>query len=317
MDENVFSPDPNHSQPDGCGLDRSSEIIKSPWPPDGVNRVLKALNKIGEEWADADAQAARRATVPQVCGGTAAPADAPPPAGPVADPSLGQVPAGHALQAQRLGMRIIHRLRVCKATNLARPTRVKAARPKRASVKPIARKRAAARPRTRRARTAHGARKAADSGGDGPRPKAKWIWYGGGGFMYRVEIQGENAEHMSGARVVVTGNGKRTPVILVKLVRYYPGSKGTPPSAIYTHRKVQTAPDPHAPPREWERLDADGLPIRRGRVFRDGRWSLPRSQMIDHDLPRYDFLFLSVELCRCDKCRNARVAKRSKRRLAS
>jgi hypothetical protein len=42
-----------------------------------------------------------------------------------------------------------------------------APRPKRASVKPFARKRAAARPRTRRARTAHGARKAADSDGDG------------------------------------------------------------------------------------------------------------------------------------------------------
>jgi hypothetical protein len=172
MDENVFSPDPNHSQPDGCGLDRSSEIIKSPWPPDGVNRVLKALNKIGGEWAEADA--ASRATVPPpaiISSSDCDVADAPPPcfeAAPVS-PDV----TGNAIASDKRGLNIIKNiLRPFFRTQEPRG----APRPKCAVAKPVARP--PARSRSTHSHVSYGgARKAGDphsgagtSDGDGPTP---------------------------------------------------------------------------------------------------------------------------------------------------
>jgi hypothetical protein len=177
MDNQAYITSKPLTQPVSSPLtpDFIEQLARSPWPPDGARLVLKTLDALEAEWAEADA--ARRSAAPQVCGGTAPSADAPPPAGPITDPSLGQVPAGHALQAQRLGMRIIHRLRVYKATNLARLTRVKAAKPTRVkkAAKPVARP--IARSRATHSKASHGgARKAAagDGDGDGGKPPSRW-----------------------------------------------------------------------------------------------------------------------------------------------
>src|ERR1700733_5197868 len=77
MDDKAYSADPFHSQPSGCGLDRSSEIDELARSPRGDHRVIAAVLRIERENADA----ARPATIPPPAvistdGGDAA--DAPP-----------------------------------------------------------------------------------------------------------------------------------------------------------------------------------------------------------------------------------------------
>jgi hypothetical protein len=146
MDNQAYITSKPLTQPVSSPLtpDFIEQLARSPWSPDGVNSATVPPPDIIPS-SDGD--------VASLACFEAAPVS----------PDV----TGNAISRSKRGRAIIKKL--------MRPffklqKRHGAPRPKRASVKPFARKRAAARSRARRSRTAHGgARKAADDGG-GPSP---------------------------------------------------------------------------------------------------------------------------------------------------
>jgi hypothetical protein len=148
------------------------------------------------------------------------------------------------VKAAKLGKRIDEALRNDAPLDLHRtvshkPKKVFSHRKQKAAP----RKRAA-RTRATHSHTSHGgAREAAD---DGSGPKAKWAWYGGSGQVYRVLIEGRDADRFSGVAVTVERNGIKTPVVLGNLIRFRNGSKDCTPAALYNFRLAPPFPSRRA-----------------------------------------------------------------------
>jgi hypothetical protein len=135
MTDQAYSPNRHLGQPDGCGLDRSSEIDELAWSAGGDHPVPPAVLRIEQENADA----ARRATIPPPavistdCGDVA---DAPPSCFETAPVSPDVT--GNAIASDKRGRAIIKRI---MRPFFRTQERHGAPRPKRASVKPSRRRR--------------------------------------------------------------------------------------------------------------------------------------------------------------------------------
>jgi hypothetical protein len=150
----------------------------------GERRAAAALLTIEQEWAELNQEAAAPFIPPPPAISTSAYADdgrfpdfeASPvvPAHVVGDAVAASTPPEHAPNAQRLGKRVIKRLRKGKATNLAR----KPVRPIRSSQSRSIKPARAARARAVHSHASHGgAWKAGDDGdgGDGEPPPPRWL----------------------------------------------------------------------------------------------------------------------------------------------